>query len=210
MSCSAGVNSVYSRVTTSSSSVSSSIPVITPLDVPSGYHGLQPLSPLIYRLPGTETSQKSHIVDPFMLYTEYELPTRQVPFIPEIVEPLQSDRIIPIIVPPPTEDKPLIEKLANPWLMRIRHKKMKKHQLRKLRKRMRFVYRKRRLLKAKRKEKEIVVIENKFIKLAKDFDANVFVDENIAAAKRGSWGIDVLAERHKKKMSQKPCDVDST
>ena len=170
-----------------------SIPASSP---GSGGSGPAEITPPLYKLPELESTKLKQIVDPFALYKLYELPTKQVPYVPEIVEPLRN--IVPIVEPPSTTGLPIIEKHASPWLMRIRHKKMKKHQLKRFRKRMEFVFRRRKMVKAKKREKEMVLMEARWAQLAKDFDANVFVDDNITAAKRGGWGIDILAERRKK------------
>ena len=150
----------------------------------------------VYKLPTVRSTQEKVIVDPFTLFQTYELPTKQIPYIPEIVEPLLYNKV-PVESPAPT-GRPIVEKQTMPWLMRIRHKKMKKHKLKKLRRRMMFVYRRRKMLKAKKREKELVLIEKRWKSLASEFDADVFVQDNITNAKKGGWGIDILAERQDK------------
>ncbi len=44
----------------------------------------------------------------------------------------------------------------------------------------------------------MVAMENKFKMLAKSFDADTHVNEHLAAAKQGGWGIDIWAEHQKK------------
>ncbi len=63
---------------------------------------------------------------------------------------------------------------------------------------MYFVLKARRLRKKKKKEAIMVAMENKFKMLAKSFDADAHVNEHLAAAKQGGWGIDIWAEHQTK------------
>ncbi|CAG5136048.1 unnamed protein product [Candidula unifasciata] len=77
-------------------------------------------------------------------------------------------------------------------IMRIRHKKMKKHKLKKLRKRMYALWHRQKLArKAKRMKiywKEIEEIK----KSAEQFNAEEFVKEQIAKAKKGGFSVSLL------------------
>jgi len=77
-------------------------------------------------------------------------------------------------------------------IMKIRHKKMKKHKLKKLRKRMYFLWsRQKRARKMKRLKiyfKELEEIKAK----GENFNAEDFVREQIEKAKKGGYGINVL------------------
>ena len=88
-----------------------------------------------------------------------------------------------------------------PVLVQIRKRKMKKHQRKKWRKRMQFRIRDRKILIAKRKENKMRELEKKFSTLADEFDAEKFVDERIALARKGGWEIDIWAEKRKKELS---------
>ena len=82
-------------------------------------------------------------------------------------------------------------------IMRIRHKKMKKHKLKKLRKRMYFLWkRQKQTRKAKR-----MTIYNKEIEGIKatgeEFNAEEFVRSQLAKARRGGYYINVFETKHR-------------
>ena len=88
-----------------------------------------------------------------------------------------------------------ISKEPMPLLIKIRRAKMKKHQKKKWRKRMQFKLRDQKIIKLKKKEKKLQDIENEYSTMTKEFDAEKFVDEQIALARKGGWGIDIWSQR---------------
>lgn len=101
------------------------------------------------------------------------------------------------VVDPATKPAENIIK-AQPHLIVIRHKKMKKHKLRKLRKRMMFVFRRRALAKRKAKEKAMQDFEKQCLKKAELFDPEKFVTERIQAAREGGWHVDPVVSWQKR------------
>ena len=89
-----------------------------------------------------------------------------------------------------------------PLLIKIRRAKMKKHQKKKWRKRMQFKLRDRKIMKLKKKENKLQDIENEYSTMSKEFDAEKFVDEQIALARKGGWGIDIWSQR-KERLQEK-------
>lgn len=81
------------------------------------------------------------------------------------------------------------------WIRVIRHRKVKKHKLRKLRKRLIFLNRKLELVKKKKKEKMIQLYEKEQKREADTFDPEKFIEEKISEARKGGWYIDPLAGR---------------
>ncbi|CAL1527248.1 unnamed protein product [Lymnaea stagnalis] len=80
-------------------------------------------------------------------------------------------------------------------IMRIRHKKMKKHKLKKLRKRMYFLWKKQRLARVAKRmaiyHKELEEIE----KEGNTFDPETFVREQLLKAKKGGYTINVFESK---------------
>jgi len=145
-----------------------------------------------YQLPTVwyNAVMKKSIIDPVLNFKEYDLPTvsghgekREVPGRPTGVTPIE-DR----------GRNEVAEKMILLHLIIIRRKKMKKHKRKKLIKRMRFVLRKRRQLKAKRKEREIQKYEREQIKLGELYNAEQYVDEQLTLARKSGWHIDIIAE----------------
>lgn len=97
------------------------------------------------------------------------------------------------------QTSPVADVVMLPYLMTIRHKKMKKHQLKKLRKRMKFVMRRRKEVKRKRRERQILEYEQKMAKEGADYDAEKFIEQQLLKARSAGWGIDIVAEFSKKK-----------
>lgn len=158
-----------------------------------------------YILPTTRSSAlwKKTILDPLLINTSYDLPTG-FSIVTEKVTP-SLHHLVPIEDPDPLQGVvdgrlPPIKKEAMPWLMTLRKRKMKKHKLRKLRKKMLFVNRNLRLIKFKKREKEMQMIEKRYLDWGKEFDAEKFVDEQLKLAKSGGYEIDILADRHKAKL----------
>lgn len=157
-----------------------------------------------YKLPTTWYNglHKRTIVDPVFSNTSYELPT----FVNPDVEKFDPSRgsLFPVLDPNPLQrvidqGAPPITKETMPRLITIRHKKMKKHQLRKLRKRMRFLRRKLEAVKRKKREKVLQNYENNMKKWSQEFDAEKFVDDHLMRARKAGWEIDILAERTQKR-----------
>ena len=152
-------------------------------------HTLQnPSNSVKYILPATlpKTMVKT-ILDPVSHNSTMSLAFLSI----EKLTPSFSQIIVPIKDPTP-KSKPVIEKKSMAILMRIRHKKMKKHKLRKLRKRMIFTNRKLTAIKNKKKEAKIVEKEKAFLKSAQDFDAEKYVEERLSSARRGDWSVDIV------------------
>ena len=60
---------------------------------------------------------------------------------------------------------------------------------------MQFKLRDQKIIKLKKKEKKLQDIENEYSTMTKEFDAEKFVDEQIALARKGGWGIDIWSQR---------------
>ncbi|GAB1603399.1 aurora kinase A-interacting protein-like isoform X1 [Argonauta hians] len=77
-------------------------------------------------------------------------------------------------------------------ILKIRRRKMNRHRLKKLRKRMRFVRRKE--LHRRRKKKEKILQEQLQAKIQTgiDFDAEEFVQDKLALARKGGYKIDIF------------------
>jgi 6-pyruvoyl-tetrahydropterin synthase len=112
-----------------------------------------------------------------------------------------AQRVVSITDPNPLQriidqGAPVVKKEARQMsTIRIRRKKMKKHQLRRLRKRMRFLMRKLKAVKLKKKEKRMQEYEKEKKRWADEFDAEKVIDEHLVKARDCGWGIDILAER---------------
>lgn len=159
-----------------------------------------------YKLPAIRYNSiyKHTIVDPIFSKISYELPT----FVNSEIEKFDPSRgsLVPVLDPNPLQriidqGAPPITKETMPYLITIRHKKMKKHQLRKLRKRMRFLRRKLEAVKRKKREKVLQNYENNMKKWSAEFDAEKFVEDHLQRARKAGWEIDIVAERAAKKSS---------
>ena len=155
--------------------------------------------PTQYKLPTVaNTGCAKTILDPSCTTGVYELPTSPTTIL-EKVNP-SSAHTVPIEDPNPLqriidEGAPTVEKHAMPMILRIRRKKMKKHKLKKMRRRNIFLIR--RLGKEKKRKKDMVLqdFEKRMQDIAEQFDADKYVDERINLARKGGWGIDVLQSR---------------
>ena len=154
-----------------------------------------------YQLPTVwyNTVMKKSIIDPLLNFTEYDLPTsasrnerKDMPAVSTGITPVEDPK-----------QNTVTDKMVLPYMITIRRKKMKKHKLRKLRKRMRFVMRKRRQLKEKRKEREIQQYEREQAKLGQLYSAEQYVDEQLALARKSGWHIDVIAEFNREREKEK-------
>jgi len=133
---------------------------------------------------------KKSIVDPLSSFRQYDLPTS--PGLAERTDlPAVPSSITPLGDPDRTE---VVTKLVLPKLLTIRHKKMKKHKRQKLRKRLRFMMRRRRQKKATKKERELQEYERGQIKLGEAYSAEHYVDEQLSLARKSGWHVDVIAE----------------
>lgn len=77
-------------------------------------------------------------------------------------------------------------------ILKIRRRKMNKHRLKKFRKRMRFVRRKEMHARRKKKEKIFRAKLDAKIQQGIDFDAEEFLQERLALARKGGYKIDVF------------------
>ncbi|CAD5122459.1 DgyrCDS10882 [Dimorphilus gyrociliatus] len=87
-----------------------------------------------------------------------------------------------------------------PRLVTIRHKKMKKHKLKKFRKRMHYVLKKQKEQRLKKRLKAIKAEEVVLLNEARKWNPEKVLEEEIEAAKRGGWKVDVL-ENYKRRQS---------
>ncbi|CAI9727496.1 Hypothetical predicted protein [Octopus vulgaris] len=77
-------------------------------------------------------------------------------------------------------------------ILKIRRRKMNRHRLKKLRKRMRFVRRKELHKRRKKKEKLFQAKLQAKIQTGIDFDAEEFVQDKLALARKGGYKIDIF------------------
>ena len=138
-------------------------------------------------------SVKHPLLDPLQLNNilEFHLPHGRANYI-TLPTPSRETKTDPI-----SHSNSLI-KHAQPHLIVIRHKKMKKHKLRKLRKRMMFVFRKKAMAKRKIKEKAMLDLEKQSLKKAESFDPENFVNERLVQAREGGWHVDPFATWQRK------------
>jgi len=152
--------------------------------------------PTEYKLPTLHKQYKVTILDPLASQREYKLPT-MFSVVKEKFTP-SHERIVPIEDPNPLQKiidqgAPKLEKRAA-WLMKVRHKMMKKHQLKKYRKRMLFTHRKMNAIKKKKKEKRLVAYERSQVREAQELDVEKFAEEQIKLAKEGGWKVDMFKQ----------------
>lgn len=90
-------------------------------------------------------------------------------------------------------------KYANSTSLKMKHRRMKKHQLRRLRQRFWAEFRKKRLRKQAKKQREFEAEIAAVKREGTDFDAEAFVKEKLNRAQRGGFMINILetAERGK-------------
>ena len=143
-----------------------------------------------YKLPSVISNSvcKKTILDPLINPQLYKLPTYQT-VLQEKVNPALGNES------PKVDPLPVVIRKEAAWLVRVRHKKMKKHKLKKLRKRMYFWNKKQTDIKMKKKEKMMQLMEKQFAVWADEFDAEKHVEERIAMAKKGGWGINIFETR---------------
>ena len=131
---------------------------------------------------------KKTILDPLINPQLYKLPTYQTVLQEKVSPELGNES-------PKVDPLPLVIRKEAAWLVRIRHKKMKKHKLKKLRKKMYFWNKKQTDIKMKKKEKMMQLMEKQFAVWADEFDAEKHVEERIEMAKKGGWGINIFETR---------------
>jgi len=147
---------------------------------------------LPYILPTLNSNriEKITILDPVVSQGHYILPT-STKIIQEKVSP--SLHTPDKIAPATNKSSYKIEaKRKLLGLITIRHKKMKKHKLKKLRKRMFYVWKREREIKARKKEKLMVLYEQNWQRLADEFNAEKYVQDQIDTAKKGGWGVNIF------------------
>lgn len=156
-----------------------------------------------YILPTTTVNsiQRKTILDPSVSPQSYQLPTfsrivtEKVTPPPLAITPIADPNPLQVVI---DQGAPPLRKEAMPWLIGVRHRKMKKHKLRKFRKRMIFLFRKLNEIKRKKKEKVMLALEREFAQKANDFDPEVYANRLITKAKRGGWGIDIFEDMRPK------------
>ena len=152
-----------------------------------------------YKLPALSNGflPKQTILDPVTSPQVYQLPTHSGVVIEKLTPSLMN--VTPIRDPNPLQQiidqgAPPVTKECMPYLMRIRKRKMKKHKLRKLRKRMIFLNRKLAEIKKAKKEKKMVAYEAMWAERGRSFNADKWVEDRLDQARKGGWGIDVWQE----------------
>lgn len=143
-----------------------------------------------YKCPSVDTGNDINLVildNVASVTTSYECPVFSV------IDNMKAPSIHkPQIIKEPGISSPMKEASI---IMRIRHKKMKKHQRRKLLKRMYFVWKKEKLAR-KKKRMNLFYSELEEIKKAGDnFSAEDFVKEQLAKARKGGYSIDVFSSK---------------
>lgn len=152
-----------------------------------------------YQLPAVwyNTVMKKSIIDPLSNFKVYDLPMPSGNAYRKDV-PNTSPSSIPVAIEDPNKTE-VTHKMVLPKLITIRRKKMKKHKLKKLRKRMRFVMRRRSQKKLKQKEREIQQYEREQAKQGEAYSAEQYVDEQLALARKSGWHIDIISEFSREK-----------
>ena len=155
-----------------------------------------------YRLPTLiqNSTWKKTILDPLTTPASYDLPAQLIIALEKVAPP--TDKYAPIQDPGLLPGGVTIKKETMPYLVNIRHKKMKKHKLKKFRKRMIFLHRKLGEIKKKKKEQKMLVVERRFATIAQEFDAEKYIESHIQKAKQGGWKLDIIAERNKVKLEE--------
>lgn len=131
----------------------------------------------------------------YQLPTFFRVVTEKVTPPPLAIVPIDDPNPLQAVI---DQGAPPVHKEAMPWLVGVRHRKMKKHKLRKFRKRMIFLFRKLKEIKRKKKEKVMLALERECAQKANDFDPELYVDRLITKAKRGGWGIDIFEDMRPK------------
>jgi len=145
-----------------------------------------------YILPTLSNTTQKKILDPEVIQHRYELPTFYSAFQEKLTPGLES--IVPKIDPDPLQrvvdegSLPLI-KISMPYLLRIRRHKMKKHKLKKFRKRMIFLHRKLSEIKKRKKEQQLVEFQQKWSKRAVNFDPEKQLEDHLLLARKGGYGV---------------------
>jgi hypothetical protein len=149
--------------------------------------------PRVIKLPCVENSASKVILDPLSINVAYKLPSVSHKVLEKFTPAALN--IVPIEDPAPHPGV-CIEKQAMPWILKIRHKKMKRHKLIKFRKRMVFQRRKMFLLKQQKKEAAMIAYEKKMDQWATEFNPEEYISSRISQARKGGWGIDVVKSWH--------------
>ena len=116
----------------------------------------------------------------------------------EITTPTYANQVTSLVTPgtsqivkiTPGVEQPM--KHASSTTLRMRHKKMKKHQLKRLRKRMWAAIRKEKFRKRRKKQRIFKAELAKVKKEGEDFDAEIFVKEKLAKARQGGYQLNIL------------------
>ena len=128
---------------------------------------------------------KISIIDP-LKPVEYRLPVSNE-IVSEIVTP-SLEHTVPITDPALF---PVVEKQAA-WLVKQRHRKMKNHQRRKFRKRMKFVLRAMKLRRTKRREAKLQAELKRIQDIGDNFNAEQFVREKLELSRQGGYKLDIF------------------
>ncbi|CAH1774272.1 unnamed protein product [Owenia fusiformis] len=148
-----------------------------------------------YRLPSLNNGLYKHTILDQTTPKSYDLPMGMI---------LPLDKEMPCIdtnkeiKDPTVHDRPVIRKEAR-RIQKLRRWRMNRHQLKKLRKRMKYEYRKQRIYKAKKKEAAIQAELDAIMLAAKEWDPlKDVVKQNLDFARRGGYSVNVWETRNKK------------
>ena len=116
----------------------------------------------------------------------------------EITTPTHATQVTSLVTPG-TNDivkiTPGVEqqkKYANSTTLKMKHKRMKKHRLKRMRKRLESIHKKARYIIKTKKEKKFANRLNQLKVMGEQFDAERFVKQKLQKAKRGGYAINIL------------------
>ena len=153
----------------------------------------------VYILPTTVTNSlyKKTIINP-LKPCEYFLP--DISIVQEKLTPgldINFPKIDPDILQTVIDrGSPPLVKHCMPYLVRVRYKKMKKHKLKKLRKRMLPLNRKLTEAKKRKKEKATRATEQMYHDTARLYKPEEYVDDQLRMARKGGYRVDIFQTRN--------------
>lgn len=145
-----------------------------------------------YILPTISDAIQKKILDPEVIQHKYEMPTFHSTVREKLTPGLES--FVPKIDPSHLQraidegSAPLV-KISMPYLLRIRRHKMKKHKLKKFRKRMIFLHRKLSEIKKRKKQQRLVEFQQMWAKRAASFDPEKQLEDQLLLARKGGYGV---------------------